>query len=309
MEEQERLMEEGRRGEQERLQRAIEEAERERAEEGRRRQEEEEARRQREAEEQAAREEAERARQAALVKAELEEQERKKRRSRVAEIMSRTRGAGGTPTKESPSVEDMNAANTAMSAAASSTPAATPDAPATPVDPIRSSETPVDPIRPSETPADSTRSSEPQVDLTRSAETPVDPIRPSEEDSALPPPASVSPVHTNGTNGTGGSTAGLSEAGPPSPDLESGVPVSPAEENAGRADSGVTSGEYGSSLSSLGPLSLKSVSTVGGDGDSLHSNVSSATTTPSLERLMETSPAEQPPPLLASQTPQLTGMS
>ncbi|XP_045114325.1 MAP7 domain-containing protein 1-like isoform X3 [Portunus trituberculatus] len=108
-----RLMEEQRKAEEERLRKAIEEAERNRVEEAKKREEEEKQRLEAERIEQQKRLEAE-------VRLKKEEEERQARKSRVAAIMARTRGKGGsnTPTKnesKTPSEEGKNFGDGLMS--------------------------------------------------------------------------------------------------------------------------------------------------------------------------------------------------
>ncbi|KAK4301832.1 hypothetical protein Pmani_026054 [Petrolisthes manimaculis] len=108
-----RLMEEQRKAEEERLRKAIEEAERNRQEEAKRKEEEEKQRVEAEQVEQQKRVEAEE-------KLRKEEEERQARKSRVAAIMARTRGKGGsnTPTKneaKTPSEDGKNFGDGMMS--------------------------------------------------------------------------------------------------------------------------------------------------------------------------------------------------
>ncbi|XP_050708414.1 uncharacterized protein LOC126992984 isoform X11 [Eriocheir sinensis] len=108
-----RLMEEQRKAEEDRLRKAIEEADRQREEEAKRKEEEEKQREENERIEQQKRVEAE-------VRLKKEEEERQARKSRVAAIMARTRGKGGsnTPTKneaKTPSEEGKNFGDGLMS--------------------------------------------------------------------------------------------------------------------------------------------------------------------------------------------------
>lgn len=109
-----KMMEDQRKAEEDRLKKAIEEADRNREEEAKRREEEEKQREEAERIEQQKRLEAE-------VRLKKEEEERQARKSRVAAIMARTRGKGGsnTPTKneaKTPSEEGKNFDDSLMSA-------------------------------------------------------------------------------------------------------------------------------------------------------------------------------------------------